>query len=183
MKAEKIPQSKIRIETARLIGAPLGDADSAALRELHSEPRVAATLAADRQPITESATREMIARSIEHWQKFGFGLFSFHVRATGAFAGYSGIKHTMVEGADLVELAYAVPSTLWRSGYASEMSRAAVRFVFERQAIQELVAFTLTNNLASRRVLEACGFNYQRDIRHASLPHLLYRLTRSSRAG
>lgn len=180
MTAEEEPGSQIRIETARLIGAPLGDADFAGLRELHSDARVAATLAADGKPIPEIATSVMIARSIEHWRKFAFGLFSFRVRTTDAFAGYSGIKHTTVEGADAIELAYAVPSASWRSGYATEMSRAVLRFAFEQTPIQELVAFTLTHNLGSRQVMEACGFRYDRDITHAGLPHVLYRLARTS---
>jgi [ribosomal protein S5]-alanine N-acetyltransferase len=181
--AEKEAPAQIRIETDRLIGTPLGEADFGDLRRLHSDPLVAATLAADGQPIPENATREMIARSVEHWRVHGFGLFSFRVRATGEFAGYSGIKHTMVEDTDVIELAYAVPSALWRSGYATEMSRAAVKFAFAHTAIQELVAFTLTHNSGSRRVMEACGFHYDCAITHAGLPHVLYRLTRGDRAG
>jgi [ribosomal protein S5]-alanine N-acetyltransferase len=178
VKPEEEPSSEIQIETQRLTGAPLGNADFADLRELHSDPRVAATLAANGQPLPESLTRELIARSGEHWRKFGFGLFSFRIRATGGFAGYSGIKHTIVEGDNVVELAYAVPSAFWRSGYATEMSRAALKFAFEQTPIQELVAFTLTHNLGSRRVMEACGFRYVRDITHAGLPHVLYRLNK-----
>jgi [ribosomal protein S5]-alanine N-acetyltransferase len=181
VKAENEASSQIRIESERLIGTPLGDADFGDLRRLHSDPRVAATLAADCQPIPEGATREMIARSIEHWRQYGFGLFSFRVRATGAFAGYSGIKHTIVEGADVIELAYAVRSVLWRSGYATEMSRAVVRFAVGQVQIEELVAFTLPHNLGSRRVMEACGFRYERDITHAGLPHVLYRSRMSAR--
>jgi [ribosomal protein S5]-alanine N-acetyltransferase len=176
--AEKEPAAQIRIETERLVGTPLGDADFDALRALHGDPRVAETLAADGQPIPESATREMIGRSVEHWRNYRFGLFSFRVRDTGEFAGYSGIKHTIVEGAEVVELAYAVPSALWRSGYATEMSRAVVRFAFEQTPIKELVAFTLTHNSGSRRVMESCGFHYDRDSTHAGLPHVLYRLRR-----
>jgi [ribosomal protein S5]-alanine N-acetyltransferase len=181
VKAEAEPVSQIRIETERLVGTPLGEADFGDLRLLHDDRRVAATLAADAQPIPERATREMIARSVEHWRAHGFGLFSFRVRATGEFAGYSGIKHAIVEGGDVIELAYAVPSALWRSGYATEMSRAAVKFAFEQTAIEELVAFTLSLNSGSRRVMEACGFRYKRNITHASLPHVLYRLPRANR--
>jgi RimJ/RimL family protein N-acetyltransferase len=37
------------------------------------------------------------------------------------------------------------------------------------------VAVTLTTNTASRRVMEKLGMNYERDIEHAGLPHVLYR--------
>ena len=39
-----------------------------------------------------------------------------------------------------------------------------------------IVAFTLTTNGASRRVMEKLGFRFERDIIHAGLPHVLYRL-------
>jgi RimJ/RimL family protein N-acetyltransferase len=80
----------------------------------------------------------------------------------------------------VIELAYAVPSALWRSGYAKEMSQAAVRFAFEQLPIEELVAVTLPLNLGSRRVMEACGFHYDREVTRAGLCHVLYRLTRTS---
>jgi RimJ/RimL family protein N-acetyltransferase len=182
VKVETEPASRIRIETERLVGAPLGDADFADLRALHGDQGVAAMLAAAGLPIPESATREMIARSIQHWRSYGFGFFSFRVHATNQFAGYSGIRHALVEGADVVELAYAVPSALWRSGYANEMSRSVVRFAFEQAVIRELVAFTLPHNLGSRRVMESCGFHYDRDITHAGLRHVRYRLTRADLA-
>jgi hypothetical protein len=60
---------------------------------------VVATLAVDGKPIAESVRGDIIARSIEHWRVHRFGLFSFRLCANGAFAGYSGIKHTAIEGA------------------------------------------------------------------------------------
>jgi RimJ/RimL family protein N-acetyltransferase len=38
------------------------------------------------------------------------------------------------------------------------------------------VSFTLPHNAASRRVMEKAGLTYERDITHAGLPHVLYRL-------
>ena len=40
---------------------------------------------------------------------------------------------------------------------------------------RDLIAFTLPDNLASRRVMEKAGFAYEREILHAGLPHVLYR--------
>ena len=42
---------------------------------------------------------------------------------------------------------------------------------------EEVVCFTLTTNRASQRVMEKAGFEYARDIVHAGLPHVFYRLT------
>jgi ribosomal-protein-alanine N-acetyltransferase len=39
-----------------------------------------------------------------------------------------------------------------------------------------VVAFTLPTNWASRRVMEKVGFTFERDIVHAGLRHVLYRI-------
>jgi RimJ/RimL family protein N-acetyltransferase len=47
----------------------------------------------------------------------------------------------------------------------------------------DLVCFTLTTNHASQRVMEKVGFRYERDVLHAGLPHVLYRLSASAWRG
>jgi len=167
-----------RIDTARLVGTPLGESDFDDLRLLHSDPRVTATLTADGLPLSEQATRDFLARTADHWRRYAFGLMAFRDRASADFIGYSGIKHAIVEGADLIELAYAVRADRQRKGYATEMARSSIEVAFEQIHLEELVAFTLTHNQASRRVIESCGFRYDRDITHAGLAHVLYRLRR-----
>jgi RimJ/RimL family protein N-acetyltransferase len=46
-----------------------------------------------------------------------------------------------------------------------------------------VVCFTLTTNRASQRVMEKAGFEYERDIVHAGLPHVFYRITASGWKG
>jgi len=169
-----------RLETARLIGTPLGESDFGVLRLLHSDPRVTATLTTDGKPLAEASTRDFLARAADHWRNHGFGLMAFRDRTSAEFMGYCGIKHATVEGTEVIELAYAVRADQQRKGYATEMSRASLRFAFDELHLNELVAFTLPHNQASRRVMESCGFQYDRDITHTGLPHVLYRLNRQS---
>ena len=58
------------------------------------------------------------------------------------------------------------------------------RMVLERlrtERLQEVSrpAFTLPDNIASRRVMEKAGFSYERDILRVGLAHVLYRLRRA----
>jgi len=46
----------------------------------------------------------------------------------------------------------------------------------------DVVSFTLPDNLTSRRVMEKLGFTFERDTRHAGLPHVLYRRFSASSA-
>ena len=166
------------LETDRLIGVPLTRAHFTDIRSLHSDPRVTATLSEDGAPFSEDQTRDFLARAGSQWLLFRFGLWHFRERESGDFVGYCGIKHTIVEGADEIELAYAVRFDHWGKGLASEMSRAALKFGFEEVHLDRIVALTLPHNAGSRAVMEKCGFVFQRDIVHAGLPHVLYRLSR-----
>jgi ribosomal-protein-alanine N-acetyltransferase len=55
-----------------------------------------------------------------------------------------------------------------------------VRIGLEDVGLDELVAFTLPANVRSRRVMEKAGLGYEKDIVHAGLPHVLYRIRRGS---
>ena len=60
-------------------------------------------------------------------------------------------------------------------GLATELAFTAVDVGFEALELERLIAFTLPHNIASRRVMEKAGFTYEREIVHATLPHVLYR--------
>jgi RimJ/RimL family protein N-acetyltransferase len=84
-----------------------------------------------------------------------------------------------VGGNDEVELAYALVAEYWNRGLATEMARGILRVAFEQLHMTDVVCFTLTTNRASQRVMEKAGFEYERDVVHAGLPHVLYRITAS----
>ena len=152
----------------------MGESHFVEIRTLHNDPRVMATLSADGNIIREEQTLGFIQRSAEHWSLHNFGLWIFHTSGLRDFVGYCGIKHAVVEGKHEIELAYAVSSSHWNKGFATEMSEAALKIGFEELHLERIVAFTLPHNKGSRSVMEHCGFIYQRDIVHAGLPHVLY---------
>ena len=135
-----------------------------------------ATLSADGKPLTERDSRAFLKNAAEHWKLHGFGLWLLRERLDGelVFVGYGGIKHAVVESRDEIELAYAIRSDRWGHGFATEISIAALKLGFDVIRLDRIVAFTLPHNLASRAVMEHCGFTYDRNIVHAGLPHVLY---------
>ncbi len=167
------------LSTSRLIGTPAGPGDLADIRRLHSDKRVMATLSADGNTFSEDQSRAFLNRAADHWKSYGFGLWIFRQSTESDFVGYGGIKHANVEGRDQIELAYAIRSEHWRKGLATEISIAALKLGFDTMHLEQIVAFTLPHNKASRSVMEHCGFTYQRDFTHANLPHVLYTLNAS----
>lgn len=164
--------------TARLAAKRIEASDFAELYRMNQDPRVMATLGGLR---SKQQTREFVTASIEHWNQHGFGVWMFHDRQTGQFVGRAGLRHTEVGGKREIELLYAVMTEFWGTGIASEMAAAILTLCFDRLGLSNIVAFTLHTNIASQRVMQKSGLIYERDIVHAGLPHVLYRLKSPAR--
>jgi ribosomal-protein-alanine N-acetyltransferase len=66
----------------------------------------------------------------------------------------------------------------WGEGLATELALASIDAGFGTLGLDELIAFTLIHNRASRRVMEKAGLSYEREFLHVGLPHALYRRVR-----
>ena len=153
------------------------------LCRMHRDPRVMATLAPAGAPnggvLSDEETWQFLHRHLAHWERHGYGLWVFRDRVDNRFVGRAGLYNTNVGGNDEVELAYALMAEYWGKALATETARAILAVAFERLGMTDLVCFTLTTNRASQRVMEKAGFEYEREVVHAGLPHVLYRLTAS----
>lgn len=169
--------------TDRLFAEPLSDRDFADLSRMHSDPGVMKTLAPANHPnggmLSEGETREFLARDAAHWERYGYGLWSFRAKADRHFVGRCGLRHVCIDDSDEVELAYALVAGDWGKGLATEMAEAAVRIGFDQLGLATIVCFTLTTNLASQRVMQKAGFYYERDFTRAGLPHVFYRRSKT----
>jgi ribosomal-protein-alanine N-acetyltransferase len=129
---------------------------------------------------TAEEVEQRLARELEHWTAHGFGRWALFDRETGQFVGRGGLRVVEIEGKAEVELGYAIVAERWGQGLATELSEAAVRIGFDELGLDEIVAFTLPNNLGSRRVMEKAGFLYEREFEWKSRPHVLYRIRKGS---
>ncbi len=172
-----------RVETARMVLERLRPEHAPEERRLLLDPRVGATLWSRPAPPTEAEIAGGLAAKVDHWDRHGFGLWLLRDRDTGAAVGRGGLQYTYTAGLHDVEAAWAIVPERWGQGLATELARACVEVGFEQLGLREIVAFTLPDNVASRRVMEKAGFEYERDIVHAGLAHVLYRRARWRRKG
>ena len=142
------------------------------LRTFDSDREVMATLGGRR---SENETWENLRAGLAHWEREGFGPWVFLTREAGEVVGTATLRRVQIDGRDEVEVGYRVAAAWWGLGIATEMAAALVDVARERLGLEEIVAFTLPHNVASRRVMEKTGFHYDRDIEWASLRHVLYR--------
>jgi [ribosomal protein S5]-alanine N-acetyltransferase len=167
-----------RVVTPRLVCERLRPDHGAEVIRLVTDPRVAAWIEPDGRPAAKHEVDEWLIRKDRHWEQHGFGQWFLRDRTSGEMAGRGGLQHTHVGGRDEVEVGYAIVPERWGQGLATEMTQAALEVAFGALGLDDVVAFTLPTNVASRRVIEKSGFAFERDIEHEGLPHVLYRRTR-----
>jgi RimJ/RimL family protein N-acetyltransferase len=167
-----------RLETERMILERLHLEHAPEQLRLLLDPRVSATLWPRRQLPTEGDVLDGLRAKVEHWDRHGFGMWMARDRDTGEMVGRGGLQYTYTAGLNDVEAGWAIVPERWGQGLATELARACVETALDQLGLLELVAFTLPDNRASRRVMERSGFTYERDIVHAGLPHVLYRRVR-----
>lgn len=166
------------LHTPRLLAERLAPEHEPELARLTRDPRVYPTLWPLPHPPGSADVREGLRRQLDLWDRHGFGLWLLRDRESGEFVGRGGLEETHAPGEPAVEVAWAIVPERWNQGLATELAHAAVGIAFDALDLSELVALTLPHNAGSRRVMEKAGFAYDRDIVHAGLPHVLYRLSR-----
>jgi [ribosomal protein S5]-alanine N-acetyltransferase len=159
------------IETARMRGTVPDDGDLPFLRGLLADPRVGETMGGVRNP---DEVAEILAHHRDTWAQDGFGYWIWRDRETGEPVARGGLSRATVEGEPVVELGWVVRSDRWGQGLATELARASIDAA-ARLGIEQVVAYTLPHNTASRRVMEKLGMTYDRTFVHGRWgPHVLY---------
>lgn len=124
-----------------------------------------------------------------HFEKHGFAQWAVEIPGVAPFAGFIGLSFPRFEASftPCVEIGWRLAAEHWGQGYATEGARAALAFGFNELQLNEIVSFTVPENVRSRRVMEAIGMTHDAngDFAHPLLPpehrlsrHVLYRLAR-----
>lgn len=84
------------------------------------------------------------------------------LKQTGELIGRCGCG--TLEGSNEAEVVYSLGKPYWGRGYATEATRAVIRYSLEHFPWEPITACIFPANIASRRVLEHLGFVYERDV-------------------
>ncbi len=161
------------LTTPRMIGEPIGLHHLDLIVPLNRDERFMATLGGVKNA---EQTREWLVDQAESWQRDGFGYWLLRDRVTADMVGRGGLRRTLVEDVEEVEIGYGIVPAFWGRGLATELTCACITIGFEQLNLPSIVAFTMTTNFASQRVMQKAGLIYERDIVRADLPHVLYRI-------
>jgi RimJ/RimL family protein N-acetyltransferase len=178
------------IETPRLLLRRWRADDVAALTALSAEAAVIEFLPGAMSTAQVEAFIEAQNALCERHQTC---YFAAELKETGELAGFVGLKYQDFDRpfAPCYELGWRLASRHWGKGYASEGALAAMRHGFEVLGLDEIVSFTVPENLRSRSVMERLGMHrdLDADFAHPALPedhrlsrHVLYRIRKNRAA-
>ncbi|TXH81202.1 MAG: N-acetyltransferase [Rhizobium sp.] len=123
-------------------------------------------------PVPDSAAESArrLARDRAHWRLHGFGRWA--VETEGRLIGFGGLTVSTEFGG--LNLSYHLHPDHWGNGYATELVTEALAFARDDLQARRVVGLVRPVNIASRRVLEKCGFDFEREIMlHGAPTHLL----------
>lgn len=150
-------------ETERLIFRDLELEDAEDLFRIYSNPETMRFMGKGSASLEEM--RGNIQKHIEnYYENYGFGLWATILKENNHFIGRCGLLFQEIEGVKDLELAYLLDSEYWGRGLATEAARTIINLGFEKFGFSRIIAIIIPQNVASIRVAEKVGMNYQKEI-------------------
>ena len=144
------------LRTPRLLLRPFAQADTDALFQLHSSPRVLRYW--DAPPWKERAAAERFIAACGQIEEQGTGArLAIERAADGVFIGWCCLVKWNRDYRSAT-MGYCLAEAAWGQGHATEAARSLLRWAFDTLDLNRVQAETDTRNTASSRVLEKLGF-------------------------
>lgn len=173
------------LHTERLLLRRWLPADREPFARMNADPRVMTHFPSVLSREESDAFANRIDNSFE---QHGFGLWAVEIPRIAPFIGFVGLAIPRFEAhfTPCVEIGWRIAPAFWNRGVATEAAAAVLKCGFATLQLEEIVSFTVPQNIASRRVMEKIGMTHDErdDFDHPSLPdghplrqHVLYRIT------
>ena len=147
------------LSTPRLILRALQPSDLDDLYEYASDPEIDQYVPWEHYKNIDEA-RKNLNEFLEEYEKDRLGAWGIEHRADKNLIGITNISmpHRINRN---VELGYTISRAYWGKGYATEAVQAVIQFGFEKMKLVRIEAVVLPENLASARVLEKSGMQFE----------------------
>ena len=169
------------LSTDRLLLRDFKSSDLTRWAELNADPVVNRFLTG---PLSRDDSDSLAQRLSDKLKRNGFGFWAVQASAqetpsSNPFIGMIGLSPASDLapvrariGGPVLEIGWRLHSDSWGKGYATEGASRAIRYAFKELGVDELVSFTVPENITSQRVMAKLGF--ERDpggnFEHPKLP-------------
>jgi len=175
----------MRLETARLVLREPSAEDAAAFSEIWGDPETTRFVGGTK---ARDEVDAMIGRTVEHWERYGIGLFTVERKEDARVLGRVGLLlwdperwvsafHAALEGPVETEVGWTLGREYWGHGYAAESALACRNWAFDELGVTRLISLIARENAASIRVAEKLGMRHDADgLTRSGDPMLIFRL-------
>ena len=143
---DRAMDSKVIIETKRLLLREMNTGDFDALYQILSDPVIMQHYPAS---FDEDKVKRWISWNLDNYEKYGFGLWAVVLKETGGFIGDCGITMQNIDGEMLPEIGYHIHKMYWRRGFAKEAAGAVMDWAFLNTGYDAIYSYMKYTNTAS----------------------------------
>ena len=161
--------------TSRLTLRPFSPDDASDLHEILLTPGILKYYPSTQPPELERV-QKLVQRQIDHWVELGYGWWAVESNLDRKLIGWSGLQ--FLTETEEIEIGYLLNKPYWGKGLATESAQVGINFGFEQLGIQEIIGITHPENIASQRVLEKIGLEFQREAEYFGMDCFKYLISR-----
>lgn len=142
------------IETERLILREMTENDFEALNKVLADSEIMRHYPYE---FDENRVRNWIARNIERYRIFGFGLWAVCLKETGEMIGDCGLTMQLIDGEIKPEIGYHIRSDKQRNGFAKESAIAVRDWTFNNTPFNVVYSYMKHTNEPSAKTAVSYG--------------------------
>lgn len=166
----------IFLETDRLFLRPLDRSQFDNISALRSDPDVMQFGGVQ----TQQEINRYFEMLIQYQSKHGIGIWSVFEKDKGDFIGQAGLFHLEYDDSKKdIEVAYRLHKMYWGKGYATELTKALIRWGFQHLSIQKILGVVDSNNHRSIKVLVKSGLHYIKMLEYKGQMRQCYQISKS----
>ncbi len=105
------------------------------------------------------------------------GRWAVNDKITGEFIG--SFAFIPVEGTEDSQLGYALLKEYWGKGFATELMKEGIKYVFNKTSLNEIYGITEAANIVSQKVLLKAGFTLRRTYKEGEKELCCFRIEKS----
>lgn len=128
----------------------------------------------DGLPATRGEANVALKSIIKHWETHGFGRWAVVDKETQEFVGFGGLRSLFQQP----EVVYHFARAHWGKGLATELANASLRYGFESQHFDQILAIAKPQNVASIHVMEKLGMHYEKHATYYDIEVVQYTISR-----
>ena len=147
------------LHTDRLTLRPFTLDDAADLQRLAGEKEIAATTMTIPHPYPDGEAERWIGTHQPRFEDGKAATFAVTLRESGELIGAIGLS--IKREHSHAEMGYWIGKPYWNKGYASESTRALLRYAFDTLGLNRIFAHHMTKNPQSGRVMQKIGMTYE----------------------